>query len=367
MVVKSQDKKQEQKQFHLFKKVSTIDKFNFYEYLSVMLNGGVSISSTLDSVWNKVKNEFFKEKIKELRTYVSSWDSFSRAMKKIPQIFGLAEISIIEAWETVWKLSESMERLSEDLRKLHKLKSEIKATLTYPAIIFGFLLASVTIVMIYVIPAILPLFENSNTTLPMSTKALIYTSNFIVNNYIILFLFIFTIFVLYMWYKSTEKWRAHLDYIALELPLIWPVYKNYILSWIASNLWSLIWSWVWVIKSLKLVWRSTNNLVYESIIEDSIVKISSWEKIVESLGSVDDNNQFFPSDFLQMLSVWEKTASLDKISKKISDQYTTEVNYSLANLTKWIEPIAIAIAWAFVVWFAFSIFFAILKVTDAVG
>ena len=55
-------------------------------------------------------------------------------------------------------------------------------------------------------------------------------------------------------------------------------------------------------------------------------------------------NKFFPSDFLQLLSVGEKTASIDKVCKKINEQYTREVNYSLANLTKWIEPIAILIA-----------------------
>jgi type IV pilus assembly protein PilC len=55
-----------------FHKMSLVEKFNFYEYLSVMLDGGVTISETLDSVQTKLKNQFFKEKIKELQTYVSS-------------------------------------------------------------------------------------------------------------------------------------------------------------------------------------------------------------------------------------------------------------------------------------------------------
>jgi len=54
------------------------------------------------------------------------------------------------------------------------------------------------------------------------------------------------------------------------------------------------------------------------------------------------------------------------VSQKIHDQYTREVNYSLANLTKWIEPLAILIAAIFVVWFAFAIFGAILKITQTV-
>jgi type IV pilus assembly protein PilC len=82
---------------------------------------------------------------------------------------------------------------------------------------------------------------------------------------------------------------------------------------------------------------------------------------------VDESHHIFPLDFLQMLSVWEKTASLDTVTKKLTDQYTREVNYSLDNLTKWIEPLAILIAWVFVLWFAFAIFGAILKVTQTVS
>jgi len=97
------------------------------------------------------------------------------------------------------------------------------------------------------------------------------------------------------------------------------------------------------------------------------MKVSSWNKIVDSMQEVDEENLFFPADFLQMLSVWEKTASLEKVSKKISVQYNREVDYSLSNLTKWIEPIAILLAWVFVLWFAFAIFGAILKVTQTVS
>lgn len=74
------------------------------------------------------------------------------------------------------------------------------------------------------------------------------------------------------------------------------------------------------------------------------------------MGEVDDENILFPLDFLQLLSVGEKTASMDTVTKTIVDQYTREVDYSLANMTKWIEPIAILVAGLFVLWFAFAIF-----------
>lgn len=359
--------KQEKKNFYLFKKVKVMDKYNFYEYLSVMLDGGVSISETLESVQSKIKNEFFKEKINELLSYVASWDSFSKSMKKIPQVFQSSEISIIEAWETTGKLTDSLAKLSEDLRKTHELRAKVKWALTYPTIILLFLVASVVAVLLFVIPSIKPLFDTAEVELPTSTKALIWASDFISNNFLLIALFFITVWVLLVWYKNTEKWRANIDYMLLHIPLVWKVYKNYILSSIASSIWTLIGAGVGVLKALTLVSNSLNNAVYKTLLDDVIVKVSSGNKIVDSMQEVDEENLFFPADFLQMLSVWEKTASLEKVTKKISVQYNREVDYSLSNLTKWIEPIAIMLSGVFVLWFAFAIFGAIMKVTQTVS
>lgn len=353
--------------FVLSKNVSIKDKFNFYEYLSVMLDWWVWITESLESASDKVEGIYFKQKIKELIVYISSWDSFSKSMKKTPQIFESWEVAVIEAWESSWNLVDSLSKLSELLKKRYELKNKIKAALTYPLIIFIFLFLALIVVLTYVIPAIKPLFENSEVELPIATKALLFTSDFIINNFWLIFLFLCTIFVFFVWYKSTNNWRKQIESFLLWLPLIWKVYKNYILSNIASTLWNLTWAWINVVKTLKLVWKVTNNKIYEELFEEVSLKVSTWLKIVDSMKEVDDEKKYFPSDFLQMLSVWEKTASVEKISKKISIQYNKEVDYSLWNLTKWIEPIAIFIAWIFVCWFAFAIFWAILKVTQTVS
>jgi type IV pilus assembly protein PilC len=205
--------------FSFFKKVSLVEKFNFYEYLSVMLDGGVTISETLESVQTKIKNTYFKEKIRELETFVSSGDSFSKSMKKIPQVFSPAEISMIESGETTGKLSLALAHLSENLQKSYDLRSKIKGALTYPAIIFLFLILAVVIVLIYVIPAVSQLFETSDVALPLATRALVASSNFMIHQWAFILLFVATAGVLFYGYKNTPKGKANLDYFLLALPL----------------------------------------------------------------------------------------------------------------------------------------------------
>lgn len=361
------EKTKEKKEYILFKNVSLVDKYNFYEYISVMVDWGVSLIEALESVNSKISSLFFKEKITEMITYISSWDSFSKSMKKIPSVFLSSEVSIIESWETTGELSKSLMRLSDELKKNHELRNKIKWSLTYPIIIFLFLFLALNIVLIYVIPNIKPLFADADVALPVATQALIAVSDFVRNNIWVLIFFFCFVFVLFVWYKNTKSWRQSIEAFIISTPLIWRVYKNYILANIASTLGSLIGSWVSVVKTLTLVWKSTNNSIYMWLFDEIVLKVSSWESIVQSMEDLDPEKKYFPADYLQMLSVWERTASIEKISEKISAQYEKEVTHSLNAMTKWIEPIAILLAWVFVLWFAFAIFWAILKVTQVVS
>jgi len=354
-------------EFILFKGVSDIEKYNFYEYLSVMVDAWVWFSDALDSVQKRITNPYFNEKIQELQTYINSWDSFSKSMKKVPQVFNIWEISIIEAWEQTGKLVQSLQKLSDDLKKTYALKKKVKWALTYPIVIFLFLILAVVIVLTYVIPQLLPLFETAEVELPWATQALIATSDFLRDNYWYIIFVIFSLVVAFIWYKSTNEWKTKINNILIQMPLIGKVYKNYALANISSSLWTLVGSWINIIKALKLTWKASGSSLYEWLFDQIIVKVSNGSKIVEAMEEVDEEWIYFPVDFLQMLSVWERAAKLPEINIKINDQYMREVDYSLWNMTKWIEPIALLLAGSFVLWFAFAIFGAILKVTETVG
>jgi len=357
----------ENSDFTFFKKISGKNKYNFYEYLSVMLNSWVWMWEALEWVTEKLDNVFFKQKINEIFVFISSWDSLSKAMKKNPQVFSKHEISIVEAWETTGTLDEALSSLAISMKKSDALKKKIKGSLTYPLIIFIFLILAIIIVLTYVIPSLMPLFENTDEQLPWATRALIATSEFLQNYYLVLIFLLFSFIVFIVWYKSTESWKARIDNLMLSLPLIWEVYRNYIISNVSSTMWNLIGAWVPTLKVLKLVWKSSGSFVYEKLFEEVISKVESGNKIVDSMREVDPDKFYFPNSYLQMLAVWEKTANMKEINEKIVDQYTREVDYSLASLTKWIEPLAILFAAWFVLWFAFAVFGAILQVTQTIG
>lgn len=352
---------------NFWNRITIKDKALLYEHLSNLVDWWVTVIDALQAFLQKTKNIKMVKEIWTLLMFVNSWDSFSIAMKKMPWIFEKKEIAIIEAWENSWTMQKSFESLASQLREQEELKQKAKSALTYPVIIMVFLVLAVVIIMTYVIPRLRPLFDNAKVELPFSTKTLIFTSEFIINNFIVLILLAIGWIIWIKAFSQSESWKMFFDDIILKIPLVWDVYRNYVIAQIASNLGLLIWAWIPIIKTIVLSWESSNNVIYSQAMVMVSEKVTIWKKLTQSFEEVDPLNKYFPSDFLQMIWAWEKTSTVNKVCEKIKIQYTREVDNSLNVLIKWIEPLAILIAWAFVLWFAFAIFSAVLKITETVG
>lgn len=350
-----------------FKKISFIEKVYFYEYLATMLDGGVNITNGLATVIEKIKNPYFQKKIEELAIYIQSGDTLNKAMKKMPYIFSQSECFIVEAWEQTGSLVNSLNTLAKQYKTLYELQLSVKSWLTYPFIIFLFLFWAIGIVMTYVIPKMIPLLQETGAKLPFATTSLIQVSMFVSKNFlIILILFVLSI-LFFLLYKTTAQGKKKIDSLLLTIPLIGAIYKNYLLTIIANIFWNLMHSGIPVVKSLILVGKSCNNVIYEELFETIAHKVSQGNGIAQSFSEVDPDNFFFPQSFIQMLTVGEKTASIYQICQKIEEQYAREVKYSLHKLTQWIEPIAILLAGMFVLWFAFAVYGSILNIIQSIG
>lgn len=352
---------------YFWQTITSKDKALFYEHLANLVDWWVTIINALDAFLEKTINPRLSKEISNLLVFIDSWDSFSTAMKKLPMVFDRKEIAIIEAWESSGTMQKSFECLAVQLREEDDLKLKAKSALTYPVIIMAFLVVAVLVIMTAVIPKLKPLFDTAQVELPFATKSLMFASDFVTWNIIFIIIFIFLAYLWVKAYSKTSTWKKFYDELFLKLPLVWSVYKNYIIAQIASNLWLLIWAWIPIIKTLKLTWEASNNVIYKQAMDIIMEKVASWKKLTQSIQETDPQHKYFPNDFIQIISAWEKTSTVNKVCEKIHKQYTREVEHSIGVLIKWIEPLAILIAWVFVLWFAFAIFSAVLKITETVS
>lgn len=345
-------------------KIKLKDRILFYEHLANMLEWGITIIVALRSFIEKTPNPKLKEEIGNLLFFIDSWDSVNLAMKKMPKMFSKREIAIVESGENSWSLQRSFLNISIDLRKQEELITKAKWSLTYPFIILCFLTLAVLVVMYYVIPQFKTLFESLDSELPFVTKTLVMTSDFVIWN--IGFL-IFLVIGLVIWFKffvASDFWKMYIDDLKLKLPLVWKVYKNYMVANIASSMSLLLAAWIDIIKSFRLTADWLTNELYKWILLEITDRVASGKKVSESIEEIDPNHYFFWTDFIQMINAWEKTSTLNKTCEKLATQYSREVDSSLGILMKWIEPLAILIAAMFVFWFAIAIMSVVMQMSN---
>ena len=211
------------------------EKAVFYEHISNLLDGGVTLLEALESFCAKVKNPLFYNEAISLLRLIDSGDVMSIAMKKHPRTFDRSEVSIVEAGEQSGTMQKSFASLAEDVRNRDDLRRKLISAMTYPLIILGFLIMAILIVMVFVIPKLLPLFETAETELPFSTRSLIATSQFISGNFLLIIIFLgFLVAGIYSYARSPGG-RAFFDKLFLSLPLVGTVYRNYLIVRIATT------------------------------------------------------------------------------------------------------------------------------------
>lgn len=352
---------------HFWNKINIKDKALLYEHLHNLIDWWVTATDALRWFLEKTQNPKLYLEVSNLLLFIESWDSFSTAMKKMPFIFSKKEVALVEAWENSWTLQRSFLSLARQLGEEEDLRRKVKWALTYPTIILLFLIFAIFVIMTYVIPKIRPLFDTTWVELPASTKALIYTSEFFTNDFYLIIIVLAVLVFSFRVYVKSNSWKKVIDDFYLNIPLVWVVYRNYILSQVASNLWLLIWAWIPIVKTFALTGDSSNNAIYKEAIYFISKSVASWKKITQSIEDTDPEHKYFTGDFVQMISAWERTSTINKVCDKIAIQYSREVDSSLNILMKWIEPSALFIAGIFVLWFALAIFSAVLKITETVS
>ncbi len=345
-----------------FQKIKIRDKVVFYRLVSVMLDSGMTLIKAITTLERQEKNKQLREMYQSFLINLREWKNFSECLSEYPISFSESEIGMIRSWEKTWKLNESLLSIAEQVEKIASIITKLKWALIYPAIIILVVVWVIIVMMIFVVPKLLEIFENKDA-LPVSTKMLINMSDFLIHYWWTLVIWLVIWYIFFAVWVQTEEWRFYLDKFKLNIPKFWDIYKKYILSKFARIFSNLIASWVSVVESLRIVANSLNNEIYRQRILLLMEDVKAWIKIWESI----DSDPLFPDMMVQMIQVWEQTASLDKTIIKVADFYDEQFSVTIATINKLVEPIIIVVL-AVSVWFiAISIMQPIMGLADQIS
>ena len=311
----------------------------FFRQFAVMIEANVTIVESLKTLVDQTKNVSLQKLISDLAYDVDSGYLLSDAMAKRSDIFSEFYINIIRSGETSGKLEEVLNYLADEVEKNYDMVSKIKNAMIYPIFIITALIGVGIFMMVFVLPELIAVIEESGGELPLSTKIVIATSNFL-QSYLWLVIILAVVLVFAFRYISkTDRGGAILDNIRIRLPVFGNLFRLIYIVRFTRSLGTLLKGGVNISKSLEISARVVKNKVYKGLIYDTLRAVNDGNSIVAVFEKTSD----IPVMVSQMMSIGEKAGKLDEVLDRITEFYNKEINNILDNLTTILEPLIMVI------------------------
>ena len=166
------------------KRIKQGDLIFFTTQLAVMLDSGVVLSEALDAIaesTNTGKQVALAQIIYEVADTVKNGEPFSKALAAYPKVFNLMFISLVKASEASGKMVEMLNILSGYMSFEFETRKKVKGALTYPIIMVVMSIMATCIMMLFVLPKFIKIYESKGSSLPMITQILVNFSKMFSN------------------------------------------------------------------------------------------------------------------------------------------------------------------------------------------
>jgi len=324
---------------NVMNRVRSKDVVFFARQLSVMLEANVPVVKSLHVLIKQTTNPYFKLIIGEIVDDVDGGAKLSQALKRYPKIFDNFFVYLVRAGETTGRLDKVLVYLADQIEKDLAIKGRIKGAMIYPCFIFGVLIVMGIGMMVLVVPKFVSIFEQSSIQLPLPTRILIGTSDFFINYWWLLIVFVGVLISGVYLYSRNKAGHYYLDLLKIKIPIIGTIIWKTIMVRFARSLSSLMVSGVPVTKSLQIVAEIVNNDVYRKIY------FQTAEEVVvgKTISSILIKEKNVPLLVTNMISVGEESGKIDKVLVKVADFYESETDTAIKTMVSLIEPIILIV------------------------
>lgn len=349
-------------EFDFLSKVKTKDIAIFCRQFYTMLNAGATISRCLNVLGQQSPNKMLRKSIIGIDESIKKGLTLSIAMKKEEGIFPDLLVNMVQTGEVSGNLDLILQRMSNHYEKENKLNNKIKSAMTYPIVLAFLCIVIVTVILVFVMPTFVGMFQSSGVELPVPTKILLNMSNTIRTKWPIILLVILGIVFGMKYYFKTENGEFLLSKIKLKIPIVKNMNEKIIVTRFTRTLATVLSSGVTLIEGLQIVSKIVGNKVVEHkllSVKDQLIKGVGLSEPLKETG-------VFPPMLYSMVKIGEESGALDDILDKTADFYDEELDTAVQQFTTILEPIMIAVMGVIIGFIVMSIALPIFNMANTI-
>ena len=333
----------------------------FTREMATLLTAGLPLDKSLMVLIDLTgDNEKLTQLIADVLEKVKGGATLADALEAQTNTFSRFYLNMIRAGELGGNLEEVLSRLSEYLESSSELRDTVKTALIYPGILFVMSMASLFIMLTFVVPQFSEMFDNAGKELPISTQFVMGLAEFLQSYWWALIAGI-TLIAAYWNYQMIDPVRKKImDKRFLALPLVGDVILNMETANMSRTMGTLLGNGVSIITALTIVQETIANLQLAETIAEAAQKLKQGGNMSDALLA----SGCFPKLALQMIKIGEETGRLEEMLLKIANIYDKQLRVSIQRMLALLEPALIISLGVMIGGIIASILMAILSVND---
>lgn len=345
-------------------KIPRKDLLSLLEYVAGSAHVGMPIMTTLSDVEFRLESKKLRAIVAEMRdTMAVEGKSLSEAMAEHPKAFPLYYVSSIQAGEASGQLDYVLKQLVEHLDWQESVSSQLRQALTYPIVIIVAVGLLLVVVVGFVFPRLIPTLAGRGGPVPLPTRIIIFTSEFVRNFWWLTILGAGALAGTFAFIRRTTRGGLIIDRALLRLPGVGQLILQNSMARLVTYLGLFYKSGVELLYSLSLVEKMLGNRAVAAAVSDARDAIAGGDSISTAFG----RSSIFPPIVLRALALGESTGHLDESLARVQEYFTREVPAAVRRMITILQPVLIAVMGGAVLLVALAIYLPILGIYDSIG
>lgn len=318
----------------VFGQVKTSDLVKFTRQLATMFTAGLPLTDAL-TILKIQANPKMATVVEAVLRDVEGGSSLADALARHPAVFDKVYVALVRSGEAAGVLDKVLTRLADNLEKRQEFIGKVRGAMIYPIIVIAGMGAVAAIMMIFVIPKLMTLYEEFEAELPAPTKILLGISQFAASFWWLVLLGLIGGIYLLRMFGKTSFGRRRYDEFLFRLPVLGGLRRQMMLTEFTRTLGLLVGAGVLVVDALNILKGSVNSLIYEEAMKEVSSQVEKGLPLAASLA----RTEVFPPILPQMIAVGEETGKLDEVLGKVSAYFEQEADTMVRGLTTAVEPL----------------------------
>lgn len=328
--------------------------------LAMMLQAGLPLDHALKTMREMHTRPAVAAMLDCWLAAVKDGKGLSQALAAERPLFGDFYIGIVRAGEAGGQLARALEQLADHLERVRALRDGVLSALTYPAILLLVAAISVFLMLGFVVPQFESLFADMGEALPLATRVLVVSGNFVAAYWMVLLAVLLVALLAARQALATDAGRLWRDSRMLALPLLGDTVRGYETTRFARALGTLLANGVAIVGAIGIASETIGNRRLRAAIDTLPGAIKQGERVAAALA----RSGLFSPLALNMIRLGEETGRLDKMLLELARIQDREVETRVRRALTVLEPALILLLGGAIAAIMAAILLGILSVNE---